>query len=56
MSSLAANLRRVATDCGDRRRFAGFWRFVAVKKTSRSKGLNATGSSGDQYAADSIAA
>jgi hypothetical protein len=30
-------------NCGDRRRFAGFWRFVAIKKFSRSKGLIATG-------------
>jgi hypothetical protein len=30
-------------NCGDRRRFAGFWRFVAVEKFSRSKGLSATG-------------
>jgi hypothetical protein len=30
-------------NCGDRRYFAGFWRFVAVEKTSRSKGLSATG-------------
>jgi hypothetical protein len=28
---------------GDRRRFAGFWRFVAVEKSSRSKDLSATG-------------
>jgi hypothetical protein len=30
-------------NCGDRRGFAGFRRFVAVKKSSRSKGLSATG-------------
>jgi hypothetical protein len=29
-------------NCGDRCYFVGFWRFVAVEKCSRSKGLSAT--------------
>jgi hypothetical protein len=41
-SSLAANSGALRPNCGDRRRFAGFWRFGAVEKSSRAKGLSAT--------------
>jgi hypothetical protein len=30
-------------DCGSRRRFAGFWRFGAVEKSSTAKGLSPRG-------------
>jgi hypothetical protein len=56
MSSLAANFRRVATELRRSPPFAGFWRFAAVKRFNRAKGLSATGIERRRYAADSIAA